>query len=462
MIRGCVSRIQDTNLFEASSHGRIPKRELANGGIFASHYFDINPDRETFTDPVVLKTFSSKFVHPVTERREQLLVLGLTGSEDGKNRRRKTDFVMVIDRSGSMREPLSDPGSGYGSGGQSPVGDRSKMSLTIDATKRIFDLIEDDEQVAICTFETTAEVVEDLKPKGAIDRKSFFDQLDTITANGGTNVQAALHVAISLLKASATHGRNQRILFLTDACPTEGAGSGVIRNYAEQAFVESSGLIGVTYVGIGLSFDEATCAELTAAHGTSVYSASNTTELEEFVNCQFNYLVSPVAFDVKVALSSRDYTIGEAFGGDTDYKKDGSLIEFRTMTASSISRDGVKGSALILHLNPVSESGSPPVGASVRLVVEWTLFDGKKGTQTMDVVLKEEPVAVTEKAFALSVYYRTLHQVLPNDPIWKATFTAAERDLLTKLLAFLNSQSPPLLACFQAETKVVSDLIALE
>jgi hypothetical protein len=91
--------------------------------------------------------------------------------------------------------------------------------------------------------------------------------------------------------------------------------------------------------------------------------------------------------------------------------------------------------------------------------VEWTLFDGKKGTQTMDVVLKEEPVAVTEKAFALSVYYRTLHQVLPETE-GKDKFTPEEVGLLTKLQAFLNSQSPPLLACFQSEIKVVTDLIA--
>jgi Ca-activated chloride channel family protein len=213
----------------------------------------------------------------------------------------------------------------------------------------------------------------------------------------------------------------------------------------------------VTYVGIGLSFDEKTCAELTAAHGTSVYSASNTTELEAFVSSEFNYLVSPVAFDVKVAISSPDYTIGEVLGGDSDYKKEGSVVEFRTMTASSIGPDGVKGAALILHLNPVSEP--PPVHASVQLAVEWTLFDGTKGTKTMDVILNEEPLPLTEKAFALSVYYRTLQQVLPRSR-GKYRFTVDEGEPLKKLLAFLNSHSPSILDRLQTEIKVVTDLIA--
>jgi Ca-activated chloride channel family protein len=446
--RGCVSRSRDSNQLQSLSPSRIPTKALAGGGIFASHYFDINPDNEILIDPVVLRTFTSKFTHPITASAEQLLVIGLTGSEDGRNRRRKTDFVLVIDRSGSMQSALT-----HYSGD-----DRSKLSLTIDATKRIFDFIEDDEQVAICTFDSDAALVQDLKPKGTIDRTSLFVKLNAITATGSTNFQPPLNLSLSLLKDSGTHDRNQRIIFLTDACPTAGPDSGFIRDCTERAFVESGGLIGVTYVGIGLSFDAKTCADLTAAHGTSIYSASNTTELEAFLTTEFNYLVSPVAFDVRVALSSPDYTISEIFGGDTDYKKDGPVAEFRTMTASAISPDGVKGAALILLLNPMSTS--PPVGAGVQLVVEWTLFDGKRETRTMDVVLNEEPLPVTEKAFALSVYYRILRQVLPESP-WQHEFTAEQVDLLRKLLAFLDAQSSPNVAALQAEIKVVTDLTAL-
>jgi hypothetical protein len=103
---GVVGRIQDANLFQSISRGEIPEKALANGGIFASHSFDINPNREIIADPVALKPFSSKFANPMTGDSEQLLVLGLTGSEDGQNHRRKTDFVLVIDCSGSMDEPL--------------------------------------------------------------------------------------------------------------------------------------------------------------------------------------------------------------------------------------------------------------------------------------------------------------------------------------------------------------------
>jgi hypothetical protein len=79
----------------------------------------------------------------------------------------------------------------------------------------------------------------------------------------------------------------------------------------------------------------------------------------------------------------------------------------------------------------------------------------------MNVVLNEDWLPVTEKAFALSVYYRTLRQVLPERP-YHHEFTAEQVELLTKLLAFLSAQSPPNAASLQAEIKVVTDLTAFQ
>jgi hypothetical protein len=60
-----------------------------------------------------------------------------------------------------------------------------------------------------------------------------------------------------------------------------------------------------------------------------VYSASNTAEFEAVVTSEMNYWVSPVAFEVRVGLSSGDLRIADTFRGDTDSKKEGLLAEFR-------------------------------------------------------------------------------------------------------------------------------------
>jgi Ca-activated chloride channel family protein len=334
------------------------------------------------------------------------------------------------------------------------------MALTIDATKRIFDLLDDDEQIALCAFDTVVDILGDLKPKGQIDRDGLFARLDTVHPRGGTDFGPGLSTAISMLKTSATPGRNQRIIFLTDAIPTIGSSPAGIRDLTEAAFVESGGLIGVTYVGIGLSFDAGICAELTAAHGTSVYSASNTAELDALVTAEFNYLVSPIAFDIHIEVSSSEYAITEVFGGDADCVRGAASMDFRTMTASAVGPNGVKGGALIIHLDPIGSAGGGG-GASVHIAIEWTPSEGGRGRKEEDYFLNVETLPLTEKAFALSVYYRTLRSVLPHES-GKSTFTAEEGSILRRLLGFLNSRSAEIVAALHSEIEIVGDLLGFE
>jgi hypothetical protein len=109
-----------------------------------------------------------------------------------------------------------------------------------------------------------------------------------------------------------------------------------IRVMSENAFTASNCRFGVTYCGISLSFDVASCAELTRAHGTTISSIGNSAELNQVLMAELNFLVSPVAFDVHVSLSSSDYSISAVFAGDDDCLRRDSLLEFRTMIASAV------------------------------------------------------------------------------------------------------------------------------
>jgi Ca-activated chloride channel family protein len=302
-------------------------------------------------------------------------------------------------------------------------------------------------------------VIEEVQTKGTIDRTALFSRLDSITPRGGTDFGIALSKAISLLSASRNKDRNQRIILLTDANPTAGASIEEIRAMSEDAFTASNRRLGVTYCGIGLSFDAASCAKLTQAHGTTVSSISNSAELKQVLMAEFNYLVSPVAFDVRVGFSSSDYSISAVFGGDEDCLRRDSFLEFRTMTASAVGAEGVKGSVLIIHLKP---SGSPIVGrSSVRFTIDLTPA-GKQSPehQEHEYFLNSEPIPLTEKAFALSVYYRTLREMLPQPNVRKEFFTVDESATLIKLKEFLQSRPEEIRVSLCNEIKMVDQLIA--
>jgi Ca-activated chloride channel family protein len=456
---------------------RIPSKDLLHSGLFASHFFDINPDLEPITEPVVVKLFSSKFLNPITAKDERLLVLGLTGSEDGQNRRRKTDFVLVIDRSGSMLYSVNDivvPGRRRSSPSpshtpapapspspsQTPAKikiRRTKMEMAIEAAKGIFELLDDDEELGIVMFDEIVDIVEEVKPKGAIDRESLFTHLDQIKPRGGTNFGLGLSAALTMIQKCGDKDRNKRVFFLTDATPTVGASADGICKLSEAAFVQSNGRIGVSYCGIGLSFNAATCAELSRAHSTSIYSVSNSVELDDMLTSEFNYLVSPVAFDIRVGISSSDFAIGEVFGGDSDSPHGDSLLEYPTMTASSVGPEGVKGSVLIIHLNPLS--AEIPERASIQVTVDWKSIEGNESREEHEYLLNDEQLMLTEKAFALSVYYRTLRQLLPERDLRKEVFTADEIGTLQKLQTFLSSQREEIGVELRNETGLLTQLI---
>jgi hypothetical protein len=69
---------------------------------------------------------------------------------------------------------------------------------------------------------------------------------------------------------------------------------------------------------------------------------------------------------------------------------------------------------------------------------------------------------LTEKAFALSVYYRTLRGLLPNPSVCKKSFTADESLTLAKLEAFLVSRSAEIVSGLNGEIKIVKGLRAIQ
>jgi uncharacterized protein YegL len=127
------------------------------------------------------------------------------------------DVVFVIDRSGSMMDGLLDTVSRKNQSTR-----RTKMELTIEATKEIFEVFKENEEIGIISFNNGVEVIEELKPKGSINKNELFNHLDTISAQGGTNMEIGMRKAIEMLLNSPNRQRKKKIVFLSNGCPSAG------------------------------------------------------------------------------------------------------------------------------------------------------------------------------------------------------------------------------------------------
>lgn len=134
------------------------------------------------------------------------------------------DVVIVLDDSESMaisnqcglqsKPPASDPND-----------------LRYSAARLLVQLAESDDRIAVVRFDAKADDVGDLGSlqtiEGPGNRQRLIDEIDAPTDYTGrcyTRMDLGLQRASEILAASATQGRNQYILFLTDGKPTSPSG----------------------------------------------------------------------------------------------------------------------------------------------------------------------------------------------------------------------------------------------
>jgi hypothetical protein len=425
---------------DTASMGYIPYRETITAGIFGEQYFDVIP-AHPMTNPVEATLQFAESVNPFTGVTEHFLLVGLTGEGDGKNEREKTDVVIVIDRSGSMGSALTElEGAARMVEGARPSPSRTKMALTIEATKAIFDLVADDEMLGIVAFDDRVEVVGLLKAKGEVDRTELFEHLDLIKARGGTNMEIGMEAAIAMLKEDPHAERNKRIIFVTDDQPNIGRGAGGLREMAEAAFVESKGTLGVTYIGVGLSFNAAVSAELCKVRGTSVTTANSSSQLRKTLVEDFNYMVSPVAVDVEVSVNCPGFRIQAVYGCDEDAARPERMsLKFRTLTASALSPEGVQGGVILVKME---KTEAPADGAgTARVTIDFTPWK----SEAREGLVSETPLVLsgslaTRKAIALSRYYDVMRETLPAEGDYRARLSDADKAKVTALKTYLSGE----------------------
>jgi Ca-activated chloride channel family protein len=315
------------------------------------------------------------------------------------------------------------------------------MDLTREATKEIFQILDDDEYIGVIAFDSEMEIVEILKPKSEINQEQFVEKLETIDARGGTNMEIGMEKAIQMLLRDPNTQRNKRIIFITDDCPNIGKSEHGLREMAEQAFNESNGTLGITYIGVGLSFNATVSKELSKVKGTTIFSANSSTELKKTLVEDFNYIISPVAFDVSINLLSNGYAIETVYGTDADAAQSDKLLNFRTLTSSRISEEGVKGCAILIKLKETPKNDDD-ISPFLKVEIQYTPFRSVESERKVFVAnfVHSDALAI-RKAIALSRYFDTLKELLPETSRGSLPFTNDDKAKLDQLKAFLTQSN---------------------
>lgn len=170
---------------------------------------------------------------------------------DAARKRRPTDFVIVLDRSGSMA-------------------DYRKMEFAQKAIDSLISQLKTGDRFALVDFDSVVETPIPLTDVTESAKDRFRGEVRRIAPRDGTNLGGGLIAGIDVIKSAGRRtGQAQRVILLSDGLANEG-----ITDTAELGRIAAravSGEFALSTIGVGLDFNEDLMASL-ADHGTGNYT----------------------------------------------------------------------------------------------------------------------------------------------------------------------------------------------
>jgi Ca-activated chloride channel homolog len=356
-----------TNFRENIRHSYLPQpTDITYEGLFYDYYFETGAVEST--NKLFSPSYSSAVTRdPISHQTEYYLSVGLnSGMQESDFQRKKLNLAIVLDNSGSMGESYSQYyydryGNYVDAYAEEGINRRNKMSSATESVASILDQLKSDDRLAIVTFNSNASLD---KPMGLVSRTNMGDvknrTLD-ITAGGSTNLSAGLQLAtdqFNNLSEVNSYEYENRIIVLTDAQPNTGdySSNGLLDITQQNA----SRRIYTTVIGIGVDFNSQLIEQITKIKGANYYSVHSPREFRERVEEEFEYMVTPLVFDLQLDFSSRGWRIEKVFGSPEANEATGSLMRINTLFPSKSEGGETRGGLVLLKLRKTS-SGNEPI-----------------------------------------------------------------------------------------------------
>lgn len=352
---------------------------------------------------------------PFTKAPQSFLAVGLaSGLTPADVPRRPLRLMLVLDVSGSMSAPFDayyyDTAPHLRSQ-DAPLPDRSmpKLRAAGEAVIALLDQLTPEDRFGLVLFDNFAYTALPLRRVAERDMEAIKGHIRGLTPLGGTNLEAALHLGTALV-APTDHavpaGAETRLIVMTDAMPNLGRTSdtaffkGIKSNAGRDIFT--------TIIGIGLDFNTELTERITKVRGANFYAVHSPQAFRERLGSEFLGMVTPVAFDLALRLTSPGFAIDAVYGSPEADAATGELVRVSTLFPAPATEEGSRGGIILLRLRPTG----PP--APITLTASYEDRGGGRHTsrQTVDFAPNGQAwgEATVRKAILLARYAGLLRQ----------------------------------------------------
>ncbi len=414
-----VGGAKDINNFrENIKNNYMPVEEdITHEGIFYDYFFDNNITKQAkhLFEPAYT---SYKNKHPLTNEEEIYLSVGLNSNLTKSSfERKKLNLTIVLDISGSMSSSFDNY---YYDGGRrraryeddEEFDSRSKMEIAKECINDLTKHLKKDDSFAVVLFDNRSYIGKPFSKVGKTDMDAIRSHINEIHPRGGTNMYAGINTATELYDKLPKYDPKEydnRIIFLTDAMPNtdvtnENSLWGVMKNNADNR-------IHTTFIGVGVDLNSELIKYITRTPGANYYSVHSAKDFKKRMDTQFDFMVTPLVFDLTLHLKSDNYQIEEVFGSPEADKATGEIMRVNTLFPSESEDGQTRGGIILIKLKKTGRKSDIELTCSFKdrngipeLVREKIKFShSTKGTDNG-----------IRKAVLLSQYVNLMHDWITN------------------------------------------------
>lgn len=241
------------------------------------NFFKYDYPKPTNTHPFSINT---EYSDSPWNENHKLLKIGLQGKEIPTDKLPKSNFVFLVDVSGSME-------------------DVNKLPLLKESMKVLLNQLRDDDRVSIVYYASGTGVL--LEPTKASEKNKIINAIDNMRAGGGTSGAAGLDLAYEMAAKHFIKDGNNRIILATDGDFNIGKSS----DKEMQELIEEKRKSGVflTCLGFGMgNYKDSKMITLSKKGNGNYAYIDNIQEANRFLGKEFKGSMYAIAKDVKIQI----------------------------------------------------------------------------------------------------------------------------------------------------------------
>ncbi len=361
------------NFFENIKNGYLPKIDsITYEGIFYNYYFDIGKNGKC--NSLFCPTYSTAIRKNLfTNKDEYFLTVGLDSKLSVKDfKRKKLNLVIVLDISGSMGSSFDRYYYNKGKRVENQKDSKkSKMQIANETIVNMMKHLKDEDRFGVVLFDNRAYRAKPLRKVKYTDMEAIKRHILELKERGGTNWSAGYKEGLKLFDNIPKNKEYEnRIIFITDAMPNLGELRkdrlfGMIKDASKKKIYTS-------VIGVGIDFNNDLVEYISKTRGANYFSIHSSKEFKKRLDKEFDYLVTPLVFDLKLRLKAKAYKIDAVYGAPKANKATGEILTIDTLFPSDSKEGRVKGGVVLVKLKKIKNYND-----TIKLKVSYKDRDGK-------------------------------------------------------------------------------------